>query len=514
MKKIINRGILCLMTALLLLGSLPETAFAKNASGAAAFDNLTWEKILEKNVSTKSGIVQAICATEDYIICMENSGDTSDENDIVYAYYKNDVDENGNPVEQYSLAFKNDSWDWEHCNGMCYNADADEIYVALYTNTDETNRGCVYVMDPHTLDYKRSIKIADYYNILGIGYYAKKGIYMIQANEEGEYAIKILDGNFEKIADFGAGDLGLGTNSQDMCVCGDYIMNFPLTYDQEGVGSYMNVYSMDFGTEDDPDDYPIQFKLLKEVQMDLPDIDDYKKVEPESICEVEDGVFIVTAHVIDSSSKRKYIWYKTEINGYYYDVSTSCTNGTISASDEILTGGSYTVSYKPYEGYQLNSILVDGVAVDIQEYPSSYTFTDIADDHTISVEYIEKAASAAENQTSDSDGGTEGMDSTEQNTDAGFSLPSWEQVKSFLVQWKTVLILILAILVLLIIVRKYRSHLRVERRKKYLTKKIRREKERIARQEAMSETEEVPEDTGIETLLREIDEIEQEGKKE
>ncbi len=494
------------MTAILLLGSAMESVYAKNASGAAAFDDLTWEKILEKSVTTKSGIVQAICATDEYIICMENSGDTSDENDIVYAYYKNDVDGEGNPVEQYSLAFKNDSWDWEHCNGMCYNADADEIYVALYTNADEESRGCVYVMDPHTLDYKRSIKIADYYNILGIGYYAKKGIYMIQANEEGEYAIKILDGNFEKIADFGAGDLGLGTNSQDMCVCGDYIMNFPLTYDQEGVGSYMNVYEIDYGTADDPDDYPIQFRLLKEVQMDL-DTEDYKKMEPESICEVEDGVFIVTVHVIDSNNKRKYVWYKTEINGYYYDVDTSVTNGTISASDEILKGGSYTVSYKPYEGYQLNSILVDGAAVDPSEYPSSYTFDQISADHKIAVEYVEKAAAAAD-ETGDDGSGAE----TEvQEAASGFSFPSAEELKDFAVRWKLPLASAAAVLVLLILIRWYRKRLRIERRKRYLSGKIRREKEKIAMKHSRAEESELPEDTGIETLLREIDEIEQEN---
>ncbi len=477
------------MTALFLLEAAPVPVQAKNASGAAAFDNLTWEKILEKPVTTKNGVVQSICATDQYIICMENSGDKSSENDIVYAYYRNPVDENGNPVEQYSLAFQNDSWDWEHCNGMCYNPAADEIYVALYTNNNPESRGCVYVMDPHTLDFKRSIKIADHYNILGIGYYPKKGIYMIQANEEGDYAIKILDGNFEKIADFGAGDLGLGSNSQDMCVCGDYIMNFPLTFDRDGLGSYMNVYSIDYGGESAPDDYPIQFRLLKDVKMDL-ETSGNRKVEPESICEVEDGVFIVTVNIMDNKKKRKYAWYKTELGGYYYDVKTECSNGTITASDEILKDGSYTVTYKPNEGYQLQSVTVDGVPVDIQEYPASYTFTNITDDHKISVEYVEKEAAAVLPEDPD----------PILPEDSGKNLPE--------IPWKWLSVGGLILLAAVLGIVRGLKRLRIERRKKYLHRKIRTEKEKLAMQQASDETAVLDEDCSIESLLRDIDEIE------
>lgn len=490
MKKRFLKSTVCMLLTVLLLWEIPQPVSAKNASGAAAFDHLTWEKILEKNVTSKNGVVQAICATDQYIICLENSGDKSKENDIAYAYYKNDVDENGIPVEQYSLAFTNSSWDWEHCNGMCYNADTDEIYVALYTSNDPESRGCVYVMDPHTLDFKRSIKIADHYNILGIGYYPKKGLYMIQANAEGEYAIKILDGNFEKIADFGAGDLGLGTNSQDMCVCGDYIMNFPLTFEQEGLGSYMNVYSIDFGTENDPDDYPIQFKLMKEVEMDL-ETSSTRKVEPESICEVEDGVFIVTVNIMTSSGKRKYAWYKTELGGYSYEIKTSCSNGTISASEEILRGGSYKVTYKPNEGYQLSSVTVDGVPVDTQEYPASYTFTDITEDHKISVEYAEKTVLPEVQKTDEAD-----------------TRPTENRTVKHSTDWKWILVVLPVLLALFLLIRRIRQYLRIERRKKYLHRRIRREKERMAAREAVKEEEGIAEDTDIGTLLREIDEIE------
>lgn len=493
MKQFIYKCACCLILAAVLLGTASETAYAKNASGAAAFDNLHWEKILEKTVTTKNGVVQSICATEDYIICLENSGDGSKENDIAYAYYRNPWDENGNPVEQYSLAFKNDKWDWEHCNGMCYNPDNDEIYVALYTNNNPEARGCVYVMDPHTLDFKYSIPIADHYNILGIGYYPAEGRYMIQANAEGDYGIKILDGNFNKIADFGAGDLGLGTNSQDLCVCGDYIMNFPLTFDREGLGSYMNVYSIDYGAEDAPDDAPIKFKLLKEVKMELENSGN-RKIEPESICELDDGEFIVTVNIMNEKGKRKYAWYKTELGGYYYDVKTQCENGTISSTDEILKGGSYTVSYKPMEGFQLSSITVDGNPVDPKEFPSSYTFSDIQSDHKISVVYAEKTAVAA--------GGTSASGDGPVITNPSRKTPAI---------WKILIIAVPVLLALILCIRRYRQHLKVERRKRYLHKKIRREKEKIAMQKAMEEIDNLPEDVSIEELLREIDDLEHRG---
>lgn len=487
------------MAAVLLLGMAPEMAFAKNASGAAAFDDLKWEKILEKSVKTKSGVVQSICATDDYIICMENSGDNCADNDIVYAYYKNPWDEEGNPVEQYSLAFINDSWDWEHCNGMCYNPATDEIYVAPYTSNNPENRGCILVMDPHTLDYVRSIRVADYYNILGIGYYPEKGRYIIQANAEGDYGIKILDGNFNKLADtdgkvlLAESILGLGSNSQDLCVCGDYIMNFPLTFDWEGMGSYMNVYEIDDGGDYAPDDYPIQFKLLKQLEMDL-ETAGTKKVEPESICEVEDGVFVVTVNIMSKKGKRSYAWYKTELGGYRYSIRTECSNGMISDSHEVLKGGSYTVQYKPEPGFTLQSVVVDGVELDPREYPASYTFADVYEDHRIAVSYREKeTAPAAGDQGSDGKG------------------PTFEKTQKNRLSWEFLIIAGALLLAVLIGIGRYIQILHVERRKKYLRKKIRREKERLAREELNRVGESfAEEEEDLDFLLQEISDLERE----
>lgn len=498
LKKKLFRYACLFMLALTLLGNSEALVYAKNTD-ASAFEHLTWEKILEQSVETKNGVVQSICATDQYIICLENSGDSSSEKDIAYAFYRNPWDENGNPVEQYSLAFKNKNWDWEHCNGMCYNPDRDEIYVALYTNNDPASRGCVYVMDPHTLDRKTDaydngrIHIADSYNILGIGYFPDQGRYMIQANAEGDYAIKILDGDFNLLADSGPGDLGLGSNSQDLCVCGDYIMNFPLTFDREGLGNYMNVYEIDSGRSDSQNDYPITIKkLFNDVKMDL-ETDGNKKVEPESICEVDDGEFFVTVNIMTTGKKRRFAWYRTKLDSYNYSIKTECINGTISSQDEankVAAGGSYTVQYKPDPGYVLRSILIDGnQQLDPAEYPREYTFTDVTADHSIRVEYAEKAVAVSPQDT---------------GTSQGNHLPVPEK-KS---HWKIILIILCLILMMAAGIWRYVQHVRIERKKRTLRRKIQREKERIARQKIQEETENLPDIVSIEELRELMQEFE------
>lgn len=75
--------------------------------------------------------------------------------------------------------------------------------------------------------------------------------------------------------------------------------------------------------------------------------------------------------------------------GFYYKVTTSVTNGTITASASAqLPNTSKTVSYAPSSSdYELESVTIDGSAVNINSYPSSYTFSNIKDDHTINVKF-------------------------------------------------------------------------------------------------------------------------------
>lgn len=60
--------------------------------------------------------------------------------------------------------------------------------------------------------------------------------------------------------------------------------------------------------------------------------------------------------------------------------------GTI--TDSILgieTGASKTISYSPADGWYVDSVTVDGTAVSVDSYPSSYTFSNISGDHRIHV---------------------------------------------------------------------------------------------------------------------------------
>ena len=79
-----------------------------------------------------------------------------------------------------------------------------------------------------------------------------------------------------------------------------------------------------------------------------------------------------------------------------YSITTSVTNGTITDSTVIPASGGddpddlidKTIEYSPNPGYVLGSIVVDGIEIDITEYPTSYTFTNINTNHTIHVTFV------------------------------------------------------------------------------------------------------------------------------
>ena len=145
-----------------------------------------------------------MCVTDNYIICIENMADNAETFDIVSAYYRYDKDTDGIRWSSilWRIVFRSGSG--EHGNGNTYNRRTNEIYVSLYTNTIEENRGCLYVMDPDTLGYKRTIKVADDYNILGIDYIEETDQYVIQNQRGcGVQLLKFLTGNFQVVDDLG-----------------------------------------------------------------------------------------------------------------------------------------------------------------------------------------------------------------------------------------------------------------------------------------------------------------------
>lgn len=341
-------------------------------AGEEAFSNMVWEQAYEENVQ---GIVQSICATEDYIITIENIADDVNRADVVSAYYRNDVDKDGNPVEPYTLAKRVEMTDWEHGNGMAYNPNTHEIYVALYTNLKEENRGCLYVMDPDTLEYKRTIKVSDAYNILGIGYIEEKDQYVIQTNVDGGYSFKILDADFQVVEDLGEYiHTSHGNNFQDLAVSGDYIMNFPLTLGL-GIGDYLNVYSIS------------KRELVTMPKLDFK-FENVASDEPESLCELEPGVLLAAVNVATTAGESKIRFYKTELP-YYFEVAAKAENGKVSAKTEkVLKGSDYELEYTPADGYEFSELLVNGKKKKVKKEAESYVLKNIQADQKIEVAFV------------------------------------------------------------------------------------------------------------------------------
>jgi hypothetical protein len=109
-------------------------------------------------------------------------------------------------------------------------------------------------------------------------------------------------------------------------------------------------------------------------------------------------------YTLDTSSKTNCVWQAVDSEGYVgvegnivtlsmeedalltvYPITTSISNGTITASEDVLGGDSKTISYSADTGYYIDSVFVDNQAISLDAYPSSYTFDNISAAHTITV---------------------------------------------------------------------------------------------------------------------------------
>ena len=309
------------LLAVVLFVCISAADVSAEITGDDAFNNMQWDIVFEDNIQSAHGVIQSICCTDYYIITIENTSEDPNQPDTVSAYYKLAYDENGNDVEQYSLAKRVNDFDWEHGNGMTYNPRTNEIYVALYTALRPENAGCIFVMDPDTLSFKNSIKIADGYNILGIEYLEDSDEYMIITNDSGGYSIKRLDANFQVIDDFGPTSTSPGVNYQDFCVDGDYLLISPLTFGM-GIGEYVNIFS-------------ISRRGMIQSAYFNPGDQGAQHYEPESICEPEPGVFLmpVTATGYDGSM---YVYFYQTVLPYYFTVEV--TSQTVDTATLSVSG--------------------------------------------------------------------------------------------------------------------------------------------------------------------------------
>ena len=358
-----GRFFLALFLGIFLFLTHPMLCQAGFAS-ATPFADASWEMVAEHPLLGSTGVVQSVCATEDYIICIENYDDLTTDPDVVSAYYKNDTDKDGNLVTQYSLALQVQDADYAHANGMAYNPVTHEILVSGYSSPDASNFGCIFRLDPDTLEQKERVQISDSYNILGIGY--------LPSDTNGGYSFKILDASFQVVDDWGTYPFDFYMeNFQDLCVSGDLFFIFPLTM-HLGIGNFLQTYSIS------------QKTLLSDDAVDFGFSDDIVSNEPEGLCE---GEFIAIVNLQKSDGTRLLRLYRTRVPYLFHISTSSAEHGSVSESGDVSRGEEKTISYTADSGYRLAKLSVDGSYLPVTEYPDSYTFSDVQADHTLAVTF-------------------------------------------------------------------------------------------------------------------------------
>ena len=100
-------------------------------------------------------------------------------------------------------------------------------------------------------------------------------------------------------------------------------------------------------------------------------------------------------HDRDSDLSHSYIiWKDTSITNTYTITVSAGSNGSISPSSDVTVneGSDQSFTITPDTGYQIDDVLVDGSSVGAV---SSYTFTDVTGDHTISVTFTLSTATGS-----------------------------------------------------------------------------------------------------------------------
>ena len=167
---------------------------------------------------------------------------------------------------------------------MAYNPVTHEILVSGYSSPDASNYGCIFRLDPDTLEQKERIQLSTSYNILGIDYLPSTGGYLIQTDADGGYGFKLLDASLQVVDDWGTYPFDFTWNFQDLCVSGDLFFLFPLTM-HLGIGNFIQTYSLS------------QKTLLADDTVDFGFSDDITINEPEGLCETNPGEFIAIVNV-------------------------------------------------------------------------------------------------------------------------------------------------------------------------------------------------------------------------
>lgn len=354
---------LCLLFLLFFFS--PESISA--AVKTSDLETVLWSMVTESSIINEKGWLQSMCATDQYIVCLVNASKKGTDPDTLIAFYRNTTDADGNPVEQYSYAFSVTETDYEHGNGMTYNPNTQEIAIAgLFTN-DPSDAGAIFIVDANTLQFKKKVQVGNgSINFFGIDYVPEKDQYVLMANRIADYAFYFTDSDFQIVDKLNLHLSYSRSSFQDFCVAGDAIISIPYMQ-REGYMNVLDVYSIS------------QQKRIGSYYLTLPGHDAFE-VEPEGICQLEPGHFLMASAIIGTTRFRLY----EATLPLVHSVTTSAVNGKITDTNlEIDEGDSYTVSYGCDSDHRLQSLLIDGEPVDITRYPTSYTFSDLQEDHSI-----------------------------------------------------------------------------------------------------------------------------------
>lgn len=335
-------------------------------------ESAAWNTITELSIIDENGWLQSMCATDQYIVCLIDGDKKTTVPDTLIAFYRNQTDAQGNPVKQYSYAFHVTETDYEHGNGMTYNPNTQEIAIAgLFTN-DASNAGAVFIVDANTLKFKRKVQVGNgSWNYFGIDYVPEKDQYVLMANRIADYSFVFTDGNFQITDVMNLGLSSSRSSFQDFCVTGDSIISIPYMQ-RDGFMNIVDVYSIS------------QKQRVGSYYLALPD--NAFSVEPEGICQLEPGHFLMASAVKGTTVFKLYETHLPIV----HSIVTNSENGTITESSlEVPAGGSYTVQYSSEENFRLQKLIVDGQEQNVQDFPTEYTFTDIQNDHTIETYYEE-----------------------------------------------------------------------------------------------------------------------------
>ncbi len=336
------------------------------------FLDANWSYVGATSVFQADGWLQALCATEDYLICMENASNTSSAPDTLIAFYKNNYDENGNPVEQFSYAKHITEMDYEHGNGMTYDPVRNEVVIAGGKALQPENTGCIFIVDADTLQFKRKVHVTDEGRVAAIDYWKDTGQYILLiGSDDNVFKFVITDTDFQVLDTIESVDTSAGNTFQDFCISGDYIISIPFMK-RTGLADTLQVYSIP------------EKRLAGTYSLQLEDEDIY--VEPESICEIEPGRLLIGSTLKDTS---QIAFYTTRVESAF-SVTTQVEHGTVTDSQRVVDQGTdFTVKYTPDENYELSSVTVDGEEVDITEYPNEYVFPNLQENHRIHIRFTE-----------------------------------------------------------------------------------------------------------------------------